>query len=140
MGRINVARVILGGIVAGIVTNVLAPLLHDVLLKDLHAETMKSLGKTPPTGGSTIAVWVIYGFLWAFAAVWLYAAIRPRFGPGPMTAIRAAIVTWFFGSLLVGIAMWNLTLMPFSVIELVGELVAAILAVLAGAAVYKEAP
>jgi hypothetical protein len=55
-----------------------------------------------------------------------------------MTAIRAALVAWFFGTALTSVAMWNMTLMPLSVTELVGELVAAILALLAGAAVYKE--
>jgi hypothetical protein len=139
MGKINTGRVILGGIVCGVVTNILAPLLHDVLLKDLHAETMKALGRTPPTGGSVIAVWVVYGFAWSFAAIWLYAAIRPRFGPGAHTAILAAATAWFFGSFLIGIAMWNLTLMPLSALELFAELVVAIIAVLAGAALYKEA-
>jgi hypothetical protein len=139
MGKINPARVFLGGIVGGIVINILAPLMHDVLLKNEHAAAMAALNKTMPTGGSTIAVWVIYGFVWAIAAVWLYAAIRPRFGPGAMTAVRAALAAWFFGSFLMGIAMWNLTLMPLSPLELVLELIASILAVLAGAAVYKEA-
>jgi hypothetical protein len=139
MGRINTSRVILGGIVAGIVINILAPLMHDVLLKNEHAAAMAALNKTMPTGGSTVAVWVIYGFVWAIAAVWLYAAIRPRFGPGAMTAIRAALTAWFFGSFLMGIAMWNLTLMPLSPLELFLELIASTIAVLSGAALYKEA-
>ena len=29
--------------------------------------------------------------------VWLYAAIRPRFGPGPRTATYAALVVWVCG-------------------------------------------
>lgn len=139
MGKINQGRVILGGIVAGIVINILMPLVHDVFLKAEHAATMQALNKTMPEGGSTIAVWVIYGFVWGIAAVWLYAAIRPRFGPGAKTAICAAVATWFFGSFLCGIAMWNLTILPFSVMETVLSLIASILAVLAGAAVYKEA-
>ena len=73
-------------------------------------------------------------------AVWLYAAIRPRFGPGAKTATCAAAATWFFGSFLSGIAMWNLTILPLSVKEMALSLIASILAVLAGAAVYKEAP
>ena len=31
---------------------------------------------------------------WAFVTVWLYAAIRPRFGPGPKTAICAGLIVW----------------------------------------------
>ena len=139
MGKINYGRVILGGIVAGIVINVLEYLVHEVLLKAQHVEEMKALGKTMPEGGSTIAVWMVYGFAWAIAAVWLYAAIRPRFGPGAKTALCAGLAVWFFDSLLPGIAMWNMTLMSFSITQVVGELIGAILATLAGAAVYKEA-
>jgi hypothetical protein len=139
MGKINYGRVILGGIVAGIVINILEYLVHEVLLKAQHVETMKALGKTMPEGGSTIAVWMVYGFAWAIAAVWLYAAIRPRFGPGAKTAFCAGLTVWFFDCLLPGIAMWNMTLMPFSPGEHFAELVVQVIAVIAGAAVYKEA-
>ena len=37
----------------------------------------------PPIGGNAIAVFVILGFVLGLVLVWLYAAIRPRFGPGP---------------------------------------------------------
>lgn len=140
MGKINHSRVILGGIVAGILINILEYLVHDVILKAQHVETLKALGKTMPEGGSAIAVWFLYGFLWAFVAIWLYAAIRPRFGPGPKTAVCAAFTAWFFGTFLSGIAMWNMTILPFSPLELALELVAFIIAVLGGAALYKEAP
>ena len=139
MGKMNASRVILGGIVAGIVANILEYLLHEVILKAEHAEAMKALGKTMPEGGSTIVVWLIYGFAWGIATIALYAGIRPRFGPGPMTAIRAAVLSWFLGSFLMGVAMWNMTVMAFSGTTAVGELVIAIVATLAGAAVYKEA-
>ena len=139
MGRINMARVILGGIVAGIVIDLLAYPLHDILLKNEHAEAMKALGKTMPEGGSTLVVWLIYGLVWGIAAVAVYAGFRPRFGPGAMTAIRAALVAWFFGTALTSVAMWNMTLLPISIVEIVGELIAATLATLAGSAVYREA-
>jgi hypothetical protein len=32
--------------------------------------------------------------------VWTYAAIRPRFGPGPKTAVTAALVIWIVGGVL----------------------------------------
>src|SRR4030095_135835 len=129
----------LGGIVAGIVINILMPLVHDVLLKAEHVATMQALNKTMPEGGSTIAVWVVYGFVWGIAAVWLYAAIRPRFGPGARTAPCAAAATWFFGSFLCGIAMWNLTILPLSVKEMALSLIASILAVLAAGGGHDDA-
>lgn len=138
MGKVNASRVVLGGIVAGLIVNVSEYLLHDVVLKAQHEEAMKSLGKSMPAGGSVLTVWILYGFAWAIAAVWLYAAIRPRYGAGPGTAARAALAVWFFAALLPAITMWNLALMPLSPLELGWDLVTNIVAVLAGAALYKE--
>ena len=140
MGKVNLSRVILGGIVAGIIVNISMYLLHDVVLKAHHEATMQALGKTMPAGGSVLVVWLLYGFVWAIVAVWLYAAIRPRYGAGPGTAARAAVAAWFFGCLLPSVAMWNMGLLPFSGLEVGWDLVTEIIAVIAGAAVYKEGP
>ena len=43
---------------------------------------------------TSIAVVVIRTTALGVATVWLYAAIRPRFGPGPKTAICAGLVVW----------------------------------------------
>ncbi|HSE60477.1 MAG TPA: hypothetical protein VLA99_17380 [Nitrospiraceae bacterium] len=32
------------------------------------------------------------------SALWLYAAIRPRFGAGPKTALYAGLGVWVLGS------------------------------------------
>jgi hypothetical protein len=140
MGKVNLSRVILGGILAGIIVNISEGVLHEVVLKSQMDEAMKALGKSVPTGGGTLAVWLIYGFAWAIAAVWLYAAIRPRYGPGPATAARAGLVAWFFCCLLSSVAMMNLGLFPFNPVEFVWELVQAIVATMVGAWVYKETP
>jgi hypothetical protein len=36
--------------------------------------------------------WMIAMFLLGLELVWLYAAVRPRFGPGPRTALTVGIV------------------------------------------------
>ena len=46
-----------------------------------------------------IATNVVVSFVIGILLVWLYAAIRPRFGPGPKTAILAALVVWVCGFL-----------------------------------------
>ena len=139
MGKINLSRVILGGILAGIVVNVSEFLLHDVVMKAQDAEVMKSLGKTMPEGGGVIAVWLVWGFAWGIAAVWLYSAMRPRFGPGPGTAARTGVAAWFFCCLLMSVAMANIGLFPLSGLELVWTLVQSVVAVVVGAWIYKEA-
>lgn len=140
MGKVNLSRVILGGIVAGIIVNISEGLLHDVVMKAQFAEALKALGKTPPQSGTTLFWWLVWGFILGITAVWLYAAIRPRYGPGPATAARAGIAAWILSCVLMTIAMTNLDLFPFNPLVLVWTLVEAIIATIAGAAVYKEVP
>ncbi len=138
MKRINFGRVILGGLLAGVVMNISEYVLNDIVLKSEMEAGMKALGKTMPQGGSTIAVWMILGFAMGIASVWLYAAIRPRFGAGPGTAARAGVVVWFFGSLVCTVIMVNLGLFPFNALPVVWELVQMIVATVIGAWLYKE--
>jgi hypothetical protein len=138
MKRINFGRVILGGLLAGVVMNISEYVLNDIVLKSEMEAGMKALGKTIPQGGSTIAVWMILGFAMGIASVWLYAAIRPRFGAGPGTAVRAGVVVWFFGSLVCTVIMVNLGLFPFNALPVVWELVQMIVATVIGAWLYKE--
>jgi hypothetical protein len=139
MGKINLSRVILGGILAGVIVNISEFLLHNVVLREEHEEALKALGKTMPVGGSATTIWILWGFAWGIAAVWLYAAIRPRFGAGAGTAARAGVAAWFFNCLLPAVAMMNMGLLAFGTLEVVWNLVQAIVATVAGAWLYKEA-
>ena len=42
-------------------------------------------------------------FLIGLFAGWLYAAIRPRYGAGPKTALCAGLFVWFLGYLLTSV-------------------------------------
>jgi hypothetical protein len=140
MGRINLSRVILGGIVAGIVINVSEYVLNvPVLGKDIEA-AMVALGKHTPMGSSTLSVWLAYGLVLGIVAVWLYAAIRPRYGAGPGTAIRAGLFIWLVGYFLVGVGNANMGLFPTRMITIaaVWGLFEIVIATLVGAALYKE--
>jgi hypothetical protein len=138
-GRINVARVILGGIVAGLVINISEFVLNQVVL---GADMAASLARMnlPPVGGGAIAIFITLGFLDGIVLVWLYAAIRPRFGPGPQTAVIAALATWFFFSLNAAVAMHALGMYHrrLLAINTIWELGQSIVAALAGAALYTE--
>ncbi|HEY3171411.1 MAG TPA: hypothetical protein VGK86_02440 [Thermoanaerobaculia bacterium] len=143
MGRINWGKVFLGGLLAGVVINVGEFLFHAVLFKDQMAEAMRALGKDPATvmTGSAVLIWNILGFLTGIAAVWLYAAIRPRHGAGPKTAAIAGVGAWFIGRFLGALGEMNMGVFPQSIIliGLVWGLVEFIVATLAGGWFYKEA-
>lgn len=141
MGKINWGRVIGGGLVAGLVISIGEFVLNEPILGEQWAAAVESLG-LPPMGGQAIATFVIGAFLLGIAAVWLYAAIRPRFGPGPKTAVCAGLTVWFFSYLYVSLGMMGMNLFPTNllVIGTLWGLVEIPLATLLGASLYKEAP
>ena len=94
MSKINWGRVIGGGLLAGLVINVVEYLVNGLWLAADWAAAMKALGKSAEYGAAQIVVFNLWGFAMGVFAVWLYAAIRPRFGAGPTTAYTAAVAAW----------------------------------------------
>jgi hypothetical protein len=139
MGKINNGRVILGGLLAGVIINIGEYVLNEPILGKDWAAAMKSLGKDP-VGGSSIAIFVAFGFVLGILMVWLYAAIRPRFGPGPKTAVCAGLVVWALAYLYGAAGQMAVGVFP-SRLLLIGTiwgLVELAIASLAGAWVYSE--
>jgi hypothetical protein len=138
MGRINVKGVIVGGLVAGLVLNVIDFLLWGVWLAPDMAAAMQAAGRPPID--NLIPLFVLLDFIFGIALVYLYAAIRPRFGAGPGTAVKAALFVWVVSYLLHAIGEAPMGLLPqrlYTMGTLVG-LVQLPLATLAGAKFYKE--
>lgn len=140
MGKINVGRVLLGGLVAGLVLNIGEFLLNGMVLGQQMKTFLDSHNFKDP-GGSFIAVAVGGTFVLGIVVVLLYALIRPRCGAGPKTAIIAALIAWFGIYLYSGMLNGLLFGIPTTSILLVcgWGLVEYILGTLGGAALYKEA-
>jgi len=140
MGKINIGRVIIGGLVAGFFINLGQWLLNQVMIADRMELVYRELNLPPPSG-STIAVFIVMGFLLGILAIWLYAAIRPRFGPGPKTAILTALFVWLFAYLwpAMGDAMLGILDPELLVFVAVWGLFEILVASVAGAWLYREA-
>ena len=141
MAKTNMARVILGGIVAGIVLNLLGYIVDGILLGQQWAAGMAALGKNGEFSLNQIAGFNIIGLCYGIATVWLYAAIRPRYGAGPRTAISAGLAMWVAAALLPNVAFMGINgLFPtnLTLLTTVAAIVEYVAAALAGAAVYKE--
>src|SRR5512138_2284268 len=95
MARMNMSRVILGGLLAGLIINISEFVLNMAVLGQRMQARLAQMN-LPPIGGNAVIVFVALGFLIGIGLVWLYAAIRPRYGAGPKTAIIAAAAVWFF--------------------------------------------
>ncbi|HXH05681.1 MAG TPA: hypothetical protein VNI83_03725 [Vicinamibacterales bacterium] len=141
MAGINTARVVLGGILAGVVVNIGEYLLNEVILQAQMRAALERLNLAPVTGGALV-VFLLIGFILGLAMLWVYAAIRPRFGPGPKTAVYAGLAAWLLAYFCPGLGYMAMGLFPASLIVfgLVWGLIELPLAAVIGAWIYQEAP
>jgi hypothetical protein len=140
MGKINWGRVVGGGLLAGLVLNVVDWLTYGVWLKPDLAAAMTALGKQPGALDSAVPLFVALDFVYGIGLLWVYAAIRPRFGAGVKTAVIAGVAVWFFIGLLNTISQAPMGFMPqrVMVIGTIVSLIALSVASVAGAYPYKE--
>ena len=140
---INTKKVVVAGLVAGIVMNVC-----DFLVNMMFGDQMKAglntvkpgLGDSMDTmGGNILIGFIIMDFVIGMLIAYMYAAMRPRFGAGPKTSIITALILWIFGSIMtsnylvmgmMGRSLW----LTFGIVYLICLLVAALVA----GALYSE--
>jgi hypothetical protein len=136
---INTSRVVIGGLVAGLIINVSEYILN-VPLFGAEMDTALKARNLEPVGGGAIAVFVTLSFVLGLLLVWLYAAIRPRFGAGPKTAACAGSVVWFLAYFMSSVSFGMLGLFPsrLLLIGLVWGLVELVVAGIAGGYFYSE--
>lgn len=138
----NTNKVLIGGLVAGIVLNGIDAIANKFILGErMMAET--ELFKPGLSAGmmttKSMVAYIIMDFLIGLLLVWTYAAMRPRFGAGPRTAVYSALLFWVLGGIfysgyfmmgMMSAALW----LSFSVLALINLVVAAWV----GARVYTE--
>ena len=136
---LNSGKVVVGGLVAGVVANLLDYLFQGVLLKP-DFEMMRQRLNLDPVAANNPVPWIIVDFILGFMLIITYVGFRTRWGPGPKTAIYAGVVvfvsiTSVMGALTsIGIFTTD-TFLKSSALSLVTIISAA----LAAAFVYKEA-
>ena len=109
MGKINWTRVLIGGLIAGVVLDVLWFVAWGPLVLPSLRATLLALGHPmQETVGATVLMDVL-GFLMGILLIWLYAAIRPRYGAGPGTAALAGVAAGLMMMVFPDIA-WGLLL------------------------------
>ncbi len=140
MGRVNVGRVIVGGLLAGLVINFSEFVLNTYVIEQAMAAAMNKMS-LPPIGVEMVMCFVVLGFLLGITTVWLYAAIRPRFGPGVATATYAALAVWFLSYVYPNAFIIVMHVFPRKemVISTIWGLPEIVIAGIAGAWAYTEA-
>jgi hypothetical protein len=142
MRQINWIRVLIGGIVAGLIIDVVQWLLNGVFLGSEWRQTMQALGRPVQETAGSIVFYIVLGLVYGILAIGTYAAIRPRFGPGPTAALYAGLGVWLLGYFLPQLTWMPMGLFParlVAIVMVVG-LAEILLATEAGAWIYQEEP
>jgi uncharacterized protein YneF (UPF0154 family) len=141
MTGINTARVLIGGIVAGLVINIGEFVLNMFVIQKEMEEAVARMN-LPPIGGQQIGTFVTLAFVLGIGTVWLYAAIRPRFGAGVGTALCAGAAVWFLAYVYPSVGMVMMGMFPAgtTVLALVWGLVEVLAGAALGAWLYQEQP
>jgi len=140
MNTINFGRVVLGGLLAGLVLNIGEFLLNDMVLGAQMKDFMTRHSFAEPSG-SFIGIAVGLTFVMGIVLVLGYACIRTRLGPGVKTAIIAGLFAWFgvyFYSGLINGVLFGIPANTMLMV-IVWGLIEYALAAIAGAWLYKEA-
>lgn len=96
MTEINFGRLVIGGLIASILLFLSDGFLHEQVFKQYWEYVYQGLGAQPPESSHAMAM--VYFFIFelgrGFGAIFIYALMRPFHGPGPKTAVLAAIAAW----------------------------------------------
>jgi len=135
----NRPRLFLGGLAAGLLLLATGVALGHGLLGADYVRAFAS-HRAHPVNAVTVLENTALRLAYGFVLVFLYAAIRPRFGAGPRTALVAALVLWVAAFL-----PRQLLLSEFGILEggrlalsLTWSLAEVLLAALLGASLYRE--
>lgn len=140
MNGINVGRWLGGGIAAGALIWLVEGLASVLYMDDMQA-ALAAHDITFEMSAAVLVLSIVVSLIVGLTLMFFYAAARPRFGPGPRTAVLVAVGLWFGGYLvsLIGYQMLGLYATGMLVMWGVVGLVELILAGLLGGWIYREA-
>jgi hypothetical protein len=142
IAKINISRLILGGVAAGVVLNIITGIANACILNGDFENWANGMANHlhPPIPPIQICFWVLMCLIDGMVGVCIYAGMRPRLGAGPKTALLAGLLVWTAGRLCVALDMSALGVFPWRLLagQSILGLFAILPGVLAGAWIYKE--
>ena len=137
----NWSRFFIGGLIASVIAFVSDGILHEMIVGADWKAVYDNLGATPPTENPAHMVYfAIFELGRGFVSMILYVLMRRCWKPGPKTAVVSGLVAWIAFSLtgpaqFIPLAFYS-TALWFKVGAF--QLITSIVALLAGAALYKD--
>lgn len=140
MGGINVGRWLGAGAAAGALIWLVEGLASVLYMDDMQA-ALAAHGMTFEVTATILVLSVVISLIMGLTLIFFYAAARPRFGPGPRTAVIVALGVWLAGYFVALVGYYMLGLYPGGMLVIWGivGLVETILAALLGGRIYREA-
>ena len=141
MGSINWTRLALGALIAAAIYFVSDGFLHQRVVDGQWEALAARLGITiREHAGWNMVYFVLFELGRGFITLLLYALMRPRLGPGVTTAAWAGFVAWLAYSFTGPVQFIPLGFFSAELWVSAGvyQLVASIIAAIAGASVYRE--
>lgn len=103
MGKINIRKLLVGGLIDGLMLSVIDVAMYGAILKAPMAVAWKAVGRPTMTDTQRnleVPLSILFDFVVGVFLVWVYATIRPRFGAGLGTALKAGFASWLLASVL----------------------------------------
>lgn len=140
MGQINIGGVVKGGLAAAVIMNISEFILNVPVAGAQMEKELAARNLPAADSGAQIAVFVALTALLGFVTVFAYAAIRPRLGPGPKTAMAAGLMVWSSSYLYSAVTAGTIGLhsMGLVVVLIVWSLVEMLIASAVGGYLYNE--
>ena len=136
--KINYGRMIVGGILGGVILFAVGFLVHGIILKDNYMFFHGSSVLTEPRSNGML-IHVAATLISGLSLSMIYVVARKFGGHGPMTAIKVGVTVGLFtiGGISAEYAFYNLGGM-IPLMTFVGNMSGAILGTLAAGVVYKD--
>ena len=136
--NINMKRVFIGGIIAGLIIIASAMIMVPVVGKEMEMALARF--NLPPLSNIAMTYFGIVSLILGIILVWIYALVLPRLGHGIKTAVIVSLIVWFLAYLLANVSMIAYGFMPvkLTVIGTAWGLVELVIASVIGTRFYKE--
>jgi hypothetical protein len=142
MGNVNWTRLALGALIAAAICFVSDGFLHQRVVDGQWEAVEAALGISgrPHGHGAQMVYFILFELGRGFITLFLYVLLRPRLGPGVTTAAWAGFVAWLAYSFTGPVQFIPLGFFSAELWISAGvyQLVASIIAGIAGAAIYRE--
>jgi hypothetical protein len=127
---------------AGLVMNASEAALHGGMLGEDARQLFARYHVLDSTSPVPMVSLIAMTFVLGIASVWLYAAIRPRYGAGVRTAAIAGLAVWViahvWSGIYLGMGFMGLITPRLAFLPIAWGLVEAPLGTIVGASVYQE--